>query len=388
MAWRGESCPMQGWALRSNLIHGRCTKQTRPRQSIDWDAVYCWNFNLTDALSFKEAHLNPLAPRDLGLILSYHCLASCAHCVYNCGPDRQGWMNPEDVQEALETTTHWSHPYQVHITGGEPFLNFPLLLTAVEMAVDLGIPVYLETNASWCVREELVVERFRALLHAGLDAVLISCSPFHSETIPLQRTRLAVQKAVEIFGPQRVILYMQEWMQLLGQFDPSDVLPLEDFVSVYGEEQAGKMFWGGYGLMGGGRSGVRLGHLVPGTPVEAFAGANCHQELLYAPHSHFDLHGNFVPGFCGGITVGSWRELPELTERFSQGDYPPLTEILVEQGPFGLAQLAAEESFVPREEGYADKCHLCTVVRAWIVEQGVFPEFSAELQPAVFYEGF
>ncbi|MBN1265164.1 MAG: hypothetical protein JXA25_06710 [Anaerolineales bacterium] len=332
--------------------------------------------------------MNPLSPTDLGLILSYHCLARCAHCVYNCGPERLGWMSPVDVQQAMQATTHWNHPYQVNITGGEPFLNFPLLLTAVEDAAELEIPVYLETNAGWCVREELVVERFRVLRLAGLEAVLISCSPFHTETIPLQRTQLAVQTAVDIFGPQRVILYMQEWMQMLIQFGQEDVLPLEDFISIYGEETAGKMFWQGYGLMGGGRCGVRLGHLVEGTPTAEFEGADCRQELLYAPHSHFDLHGNFVPGFCGGISVGSWRELPELTERFSRGEYPPLTKILVEQGPYGLAQLASEEGFEPREHGYADKCHLCVDVRRWIVERRAFPEFSAELQPAAFYSAF
>ena len=88
-----------------------------------------------------------LHPTDIGLILSYKCQSHCAHCIYNCGPDWNDWMQPEDVRAALETMMIWPQNFQVHITGGEPFLNFPLLLHTVETAAELGIPRYLETNA-------------------------------------------------------------------------------------------------------------------------------------------------------------------------------------------------------------------------------------------------
>ena len=87
----------------------------------------------------------PLHPTDLGLVLSYKCQCSCAHCLYNCGPQWVEWISPETLQQALEATLIWPEPIQVHLTGGEPFLNFPLLLQAVEIAVSLGIPCYCET---------------------------------------------------------------------------------------------------------------------------------------------------------------------------------------------------------------------------------------------------
>ena len=129
-----------------------------------------------------------LHPRDIGLILSYRCLASCAHCLYNCGPGWHDWMTPDKVQAALSTARQvWGRGFQVHLTGGEPFRNFPLLLSAVQIAVSLDIPVFVETNASWCSDLGRTEARFRKLRDAGLGAVLISVSPFHQAVIPLKR---------------------------------------------------------------------------------------------------------------------------------------------------------------------------------------------------------
>jgi hypothetical protein len=327
--------------------------------------------------------VNKLTPADLGLILSYRCTAGCAHCVYNSGPERDGWMTYEDVLAAFRAMKSWEHPFQVHITGGEPFLNFPLLLHAVGTAVDYEIPVYVETSAAWCVREELVEERFQALRQAGLGAVLISCSPFHTASIPLARTQLAIRKAVEIFGVQRVIVYQQQWLELLAAFG-DDPVPLEVLIDSWGESQAGDLFWNGFGLMGGGRCGVRLGSLVPGRPAEVFRGYACRHELLHAPHSHFDLHGNYVPAFCGGISIGSWYDLAGIREQAEQEALPQLVQILIKQGPTGLADLAESQGYKPCPGGYVDKCHLCVEVRRWLVGQG---EYS-ELQPKEFYSSF
>ena len=65
-----------------------------------------------------------LTPRDIGLILSYRCQTACAHCLYNCGPDWHDWMDEEEVRSALEAAkAAWGDGFQVHLTGGEPFLR-------------------------------------------------------------------------------------------------------------------------------------------------------------------------------------------------------------------------------------------------------------------------
>jgi hypothetical protein len=327
-----------------------------------------------------------LSPRDIGIILSYRCHSACKHCLYNCGP---GWekepMSPDALREALKAVTTWPDTPQVHFTGGEPFLHFPLLLEGVRMASDLGIPRYLETNASWCVDVEKAVERFQALKEAGLQAVLISCSPFHAESIPPVRTIRALRAAEEIFGPQRVTLYLPEFLELVQRFGVEHTVPLSQYIERFGVDGAQRILWQGYGIISGGRSGYELGHLAPRYPAEAFVETDCVMDILYAHHSHLDLYGDYISGFCGGLTIGDWHNLPRLLADFRAGRYPLLIEVLVEQGPYGLCRLAEREfGFSPLAEGYTGKCHLCVDVRRHLVRQSAFDE----LHPPGFYANF
>jgi hypothetical protein len=324
----------------------------------------------------------PLHPTDLGLVLSYKCQCSCAHCLYNCGPQWVEWISPETLQQALETTLIWPEPIQVHLTGGEPFLNFPLLLRAVEIAASLGIPCYCETNAGWCVQSELVAKRFRALREAGLGAILISCSPFHAETVPPKRTLLAIAVALDVFGPQGVIVYLAEWLNQIARFGVENATPLRRYIESYGARPAGLMFWEGYSLIPGGRSGYLLGYLTSRKRPSFFRGDHCRAEILYAQHSHFDLYGNFISGFCGGLSVGDWHNLPEVLADFQSGRYPRLIQILVTDGPYGLFQIAHREyGYKPLRYGYAGKCHLCVDVRKHLAS---FNQYL-ELSPVGFY---
>jgi hypothetical protein len=325
---------------------------------------------------------NLLLPSDLGLILSYKCQSACAHCLYNCGPWWNDWIAPEEIQEALEITRIWGDGYQVHFTGGEPFLNFPLLLRAVNIAVSLNIPCYVETNAGWCVQPGQVIEKFSTLKQAGLTAILISCSPFHAESIPPKRTLLAIGIALDIFKSAGVMVYLPEWIDMITRFGSEQPTPLNHYILSYGQQAAGLMFWEGYGLISGGRSGYKLGYLTEKFSASEFQQDNCRREILFGKHSHFDLYGNYIPSFCGGLSLGNWHKLPQIMDKYHAGSHPPLIKILIEEGPYGLFCLAkADFGYHQRAEGYAGKCHLCVDVRRHLVTFQDFPE----LKPSGFY---
>jgi hypothetical protein len=106
-------------------------------------------------------------------------------------------------------------------------------------------------------------------------------------------------------------------------------------------------------------------------------------EILYAHHSHFDLYGNYISWFCGGLTIGDWHNLPRILDDFKARRFPPLIDILIRKGPFGLFELGKEEyGYQELLEGYTGKCHLCVDVRKHLSEQGDFQE----LRPKEFYE--
>jgi hypothetical protein len=279
--------------------------------------------------------------------------------------------------------TLWPRLPQVHLTGGEPFLHFDLLLEGTRVATELGIFAYLETSGSWCTDEAKAIERFQALKEAGLQFVLVSCSPFHAERIPPIRTLQTASTAITVFGPQRVTIYQAQFLDLMKRFDANRPTSLSRYEEEFGAKEAYHLLWQGFGVIAGGRSGYALGHLVPKRPAEAFARENCAGTLLYASHSHFDLYGNFVPAFCGGLTVGDWRELGQVLDDSQADHFPPLIEMLVNRGPYGLMNLAQKGyDYEPISEGYTGKCHLCVDVRRHLVKTGEFEE----LRPQGFYE--
>ncbi len=327
-----------------------------------------------------------LLPQDIGIILTYQCNSACKHCLYNCGPrwEREP-MSEETLSAALDAVVSWPQPPQVHLTGGEPFLHFDLLLHGVREAASRWIACYVETSASWCVDEDETFARFRMLREAGLQAVLISCSPFHAEKIPPVRTLRAIRAVMEVFGGRGLIVYQAEYLNMIQRHDVDRPLPLSHYEQEFSREEAGRILWQGYGIISGGRSGYALGHLVPSYPVQSFENARCENEILHAHHSHFDLYGNYISGFCGGLSIGSWRNLQQVRENFRSGRYPALIGTLITKGPYGLYQYAMEEfGYEPLADGYAGKCHLCVDVRRYMVDRGDFPE----LQPSGFYDHF
>jgi len=294
-------------------------------------------------------------------------------------------MSTQAVHDLLDALSVWPRRPQVHFTGGEPFLHFSLLLEAVRAATERGIVSYVETSASWCRSEGQTQERFQDLRRAGLQALLISCSPFHAERIPPARTTRAIRAALRVFEPDQVIVYLPQFLKLMRHLDPERTTPLDHYEERLGVEDAGRILWRGYGLISGGRAGYRLGHLIDRRPVSAFAGARCAAEILHAQHSHLDLYGNTIPAFCGGLSLGSWYQLPRLVQDVRAGRYPSLIETLVRRGPYGLFEWAHERfGYEPLSQGYCGKCHLCVDVRRWLVERGPF----AALQPLTFYDHF
>ena len=319
-----------------------------------------------------------------GVMLSYRCQCGCRHCVYACGPRWRDWMSKDFLENLLQSIGRtWVFPRGLHLAGGEAFLNFELLLFAVERCRALRLPIeYVETNAGWCLDYETGLEKFRLLREAGLFSVLISVSPFHAETIPLKRTLSAIKAAEEVFGPGNVVVYMRRFIPLIEKFGRERPVPLKRWLEAFGPREAGRLFWEGYALIPGGRAGVELGGLSPWRlRPEDFAGETCAREILLSAHAHFDPYGNYIPLFCGGLSLGQFEDLPAFVRDF---DYRKLTlvRLLVEGGPLALARFAAENfGFVPKE-GYAGKCHLCVEVRAHLAAREDFPELS----PRAFYE--
>jgi hypothetical protein len=199
------------------------------------------------------------------------------------------------------------------------------------------------------------------------------------------RTLAAAHAAIDVFGQERVMVYLPEFVPIVTRYSLERPTPLERYQEDLGREGAGRLFWDTFGLISGGRSGYQLGQLAARRPAEAFTGQHCGVEVALAAHSHLDLYGNFISGFCGGLASGNWHELPAVLDALRSGRYPPLLGLLIERGPYGLMQLAqSEHGYEALADGYVGKCHLCVDVRRHLAASTGY----AELRPRAFYDNF
>lgn len=316
-----------------------------------------------------------------GVMLSYHCSNSCAHCLYRCSPKRPNdWMSLEMAERVFTALSQERGLGPIHLAGGEATLRFELLVDIVKLAIDMNIPLtYLETNASWCGDRAETERKLEKLRDAGLPAVLVSASMFHNEFIPFFKTSNCVEVSQKVFGPENVIVWLPHLYQILSQIpDDHKTHSLEEFCRFAGLEEWSPQLPGLYHVIPGGRVPEALRKCYSPQLAKAYRGVKCRPDLSSTKHFHIDVYGNLFTGLCAGIAPGN---IDDLHPKITQEDFP-IFYTLCNRGPFGLMELAiADFGFEPNKE-YISKCDLCYSVRKHLNKNGDFKE----LQPSDYYE--
>lgn len=321
----------------------------------------------------------------LGLILSYQCSSECRHCQFACSPAWKDWIDLKKLDGIFsEVAKNSRYLTGIHLSGGEPFLRPDLLEGAVEAAVRHGLPIdYAETNAFWCLDDAKTEEVLVRLKEAGLPALLVSTSPFHSEFVPLDRVERAVLVGRKVFGTEGVFLYTDFFYDQLQTADPKYPISFEDYLEAVGADRAALFFSDQYGLIPNGRAAVDLAPLFEQKPASAFFGNACRTELTSPYHVHIDCYGNTIAGICAGISLGDAGDLDSLFAGIDLEERPFL-RMMADEGVEGLFRYAILESGYREEpDGYIAKCHLCLDIRRHLVRSG---NGFAELAPLEFYE--
>ena len=314
-----------------------------------------------------------------GLILTYWCNAHCASCYLRCD---EGGGDEMSVEQALG---YWAslaaaspHGCRIHLSGGEPFGDWPRLIEICRRAQQEGLgPLQkVETNAFWAGDETLVRRRLADLDGAGMERLSISADPYHQQFVPIERCRLLARVAEDVLGGDRVQVRWRDW--LADGFDTASMDATERDALFAKYAAAGRDRYNG-------RAGDSLAAKVERKLLSELADNPCAQSLLTGRHVHVDGGGRVMPGTCAGIVLGVlgpagaadvWRRLDgDFAERAVVGT-------LAKGGPVGLLQEACSIGYQPRES-YAGKCHLCWEVRRHMALAG---RHEVELGPRRLYE--
>jgi len=328
-----------------------------------------------------------------GVLLSYKCTAECRHCMYACSPRwKADWIPEKDLEKILGQlagkivpsvygTDHIGLSHGLHFTGGEPFMNFDLLCRAIEISSSLDIPsLFVETNGYWCTGDSTTREKLLLLREKGMKGIMISVNPFYLEYVPFERTERAIRISAEIFGTNAIV-YQAEYYRRFRALGIRDRVPFEKYLQMENREDFVRNTE--FFIMGRAPYSLKdqLAGLYPRYPAGRLAQMPCSPPFLRNWHNHFDNYGNFVPGFCGGISLGDCRRLEDLLETGIDPEAYPVLSCLLREDMAGLLQFALDRGYRVDESGYYSKCHLCVDMRKFLHAQDGF----RELTPDAFY---
>ena len=340
-----------------------------------------------------SSNMNIKIPKPIsgGLILSYKCNAECQHCMYACSPKwKDDWISKNNLYKILEQLADKIEPspygsndislnFGLHFTGGEPFLNYKLLCEAVDMASDLNIPsTFVETNGYWAVNDDITKDKLNLLKKKGLKGILISVNPFYLEYVPFERTERAVRISHEIFG-EDMMVYQFEYYRRFRRLGIKDKMSFNDFINIEKGEDFAKN--AEFFITGRAAYTLKLQNIFPRYQANHLCKDQCKPPFLRNWHNHFDNYGNFIPGYCSGISLGDCRELDKLLEKGISDKEYPILKFLINDDFEGLLSFAKEYGYCENQQGYLSKCHLCIDIRKYLSYKNEFKE----LEPKEFY---
>ncbi|MBE6541353.1 MAG: radical SAM protein [Ruminococcaceae bacterium] len=311
-----------------------------------------------------------------GIITNYVCTAECRHCMFGSSPSCPKEYITTEESENIASILEEAGTPSVHIGGGEPFMNFPALLSLIDALNRHGIGVdYIETNAFWAKDEDIVKNRLWELTKRGVTTVMVSSDPFHIEYVPLSRVltliKLLSEEGFDYF------IWQERYLRKLIHLDHNRTYSKEELEKILGKNYI-TYTAREYGLGMNGRALAISYDIYPLKSVdELLKSPPCHN-ILSAQHCHFDLYGNAVPSGCPGLCANS-RDY--LCGDISTDKYPVMSRLVCGRIK-SLFEYAHNLGFVPDPQGYPTKCSFCYAMRSFLSKNNP----SDDLSPKCFYE--
>lgn len=125
--------------------------------------------------------------RNVGLLLTYHCQAACAHCILRAGPQRRERVSLEDARRWIREIASYrdGHVIVLSLTGGEPFSDLDHLRSVMELATDASLHLSVVTNGFWGVSRQRARNVLESLPRIGF--LSISTDVYHQSFVPFER---------------------------------------------------------------------------------------------------------------------------------------------------------------------------------------------------------
>jgi len=313
-----------------------------------------------------------------GVLISYHCNLSCAHCYVRASPEKKQRMSVVDAMRHFQAFYDLGAPSdELHITGGEPFLDFDYLTDIVAAARDAGFDRigHVETNASWAFTDHICEDRLLKLRKQGVQRLWISCDIFHQQFVPLSHVTRLMSISKRILGEGSVIMRWPSGLTRQNHAGQMKINEIRRYFEDSTRESPERL---------GGRGVDAIAPMLQKRAIDDLDTSPCGRKMLKKKHLHIDPSNVLFVG-VGCVAIGN-ATLQSVGDVLSQVSHKsnPLLSILAQEGPTKKLLSIALESGFRAEKEYASKCHLCYEIRRFLKKGDIF---TAELGPASWYYG-
>lgn len=250
----------------------------------------------------------------------------------------------EAADLSRQTRDEWMH---FSIAGGEPFLDFPLLLEAVAHGHRLGAEMSCVSNAYWASSDDRARSLLIQLKQAGLALLAVSTSRFHEPFVKRSRVERALRIAREV-GLRSQLKFVRT------RSDPETEADISQWA-----ESAGANVVQFIPLA----PSLRAGAVVPEDEYirpEPLPQGPCPASLISIDETGAAA-SCCTPGASGPFfSLGNAHtsSLAEIRDRFHLGGKP---QILRQHGPAYFVQRLRVMGHADRlRDAYGDVCELCT----------------------------
>src|SRR5574340_1004691 len=135
---------------------------------------------------------------DLSIVPSYKCNLHCSFCMYACGPDRDKWLDRDQLRKFL-LTVNWDMVNSVGFYGGEVTLWLDECQRYIDMVPGF-MPKFCISNGAWS-REHDWTMRVIDFCYRNKIWMKVSCTPEHKA---FQNERVLQMIEIETHGNIRV----------------------------------------------------------------------------------------------------------------------------------------------------------------------------------------
>ncbi|MBN2724305.1 MAG: radical SAM protein [Deltaproteobacteria bacterium] len=284
------------------------------------------------------------------LLLTRKCIFQCSHCEIFSSPDVSDTFNTTSLRKFFQKIRN-SGVTDVIISGGEPFLYFPLLRFAVQEASNNGIKPTVWTSGYWMANVQMFELSIKYLAESGLKRIILSSDDFHHNR-SVSESQKFLREKIKSYNVELGIS-SHDTPDGSTKTVKNGALPLKGIAFVRGRGAYQKY------------SGCEY--------YSANELSNCpHQKLTAPEYVYADSTGNIMP--CPGITYGniykSSLESILSDENITSNQFINILTL----GDFDKA--ARMVDIDPNEKRFYDHCHCCYTIRNAMRLSGMlqFPE--------------